>query len=444
MTGHLLQNYRRAPVTFVAGEGCELVEQSGERYLDMIGGIAVCALGHSHPEIAEAISAQSRTLVHASNLFGHEPAERLAGELAVRSGLERVFFCNSGAEANEAAIKLARKYAYRRGEPQRRTILSCSGGFHGRTLGALAATPNPAYHEGFDPLPGGFSVTPFNDAGALENAIDDRVAALIVEPVQGESGVHVADSAFLHRARELCTQRGAMLIFDEIQCGMGRIGPLFAFQHFQVQPDAVTLAKALANGLPIGALLVRESFANGLQAGDHGSTFGGSPVPCAAALAHLRVRDRLCLQQHVENVSAQLFDGLRDLAATYPETFGEPRGIGLLAGLPVCKPFDAAALVEHARTHSRVLVNQAAGNVIRLAPPLIITPAEIARACEALSRAARAGRKGGLAAPGSGGSRKRLVRDRPGADVPEDGVVGDGFSAKSRGKDVDLPPLIRQ
>lgn len=384
----LLENYRRAPVTFVAGEGCELIDDRGERYLDCIGGIAVCALGHAHPAITAAVARQAGKLVHVSNLFGHEPAATLAKALAGQSGFERVFFCNSGTEANEAAIKLARKFAHRRAEAQRKTILSCEGGFHGRTMGALAATANEAYHEGFDPLPGGFQTTPFNDVNALAAAIDDRTAAFIVEPVQGENGVLPATREFLQAARELCTQRGALLIFDEVQCGMGRVGPLFAFQHFGVQPDAVTLAKALANGLPIGAMLVRESFASGLQPGDHGSTFGGSPVPCAAALAHLRFREESDLGKHVARVSSRLFAGLAELAARHPKVYGEARGLGLLVGVPVLVPYDAAAIVERARVHSRVLVNKAGGNTIRLAPPLIISEPEVERVLRALDAAA--------------------------------------------------------
>jgi predicted acetylornithine/succinylornithine family transaminase len=386
---HLLQNYRSAPITIVRGEGCYLFDDNSTRYLDMIGGIAVCALGHAHPGIAEAIAKQARTLVQASNLFGHEPARSLANELAKRSGFDRVFFCNSGAEANEAAIKLARKFAYRKGDATRRTILSCNGSFHGRTLGALAATPNEKYQEGFDPLPGGFRYTPFNDIEALKSAIDDTVAAFIVEPVQGESGVIPATREFLEAARELCAKHGALLIFDEIQCGMGRIGPLFAFRHFDVRPDVVTIAKALANGLPIGAMLLTERVASGLQPGDHGTTFGGSPVPCAAGLAHLRIRDEIGLQQNVERMSEVLFTELRAIAREFSDVFGEPRGAGLLAGLPVKDPHDAATLVTHARETSHVLLNKAGNNTMRFAPPLIVTEDQIVVAMSALRDAAR-------------------------------------------------------
>ena len=385
---NLLVNYRRAPVTFIAGKGCELFDDAGNAYLDMIGGIATCALGHAHPAIAQAVAEQAQKLVHCSNLFGHEPAATLSSELARRSGFDRVFFCNSGTEANEAAIKLARKYAFRRGETNRTTIVSCTGGFHGRTMGALAATANAAYHEGFGPLPGGFRVTPFNDVHTLEQLMDANVAAVILEPIQGENGVICADRAFLEAARELCTRHGALLIFDEVQCGMGRLGPLFAFQRYGVEPDVVTLAKALANGLPIGAMLVREQFASGLQPGDHGSTFGGSPIPCAAALAHLRVRDELRLEEHVEKMWGRLFTGLLRLAEQFPLVYGEPRGVGLLAGLPVRRPYDAGDVVEYARVHSNVLFNKAGNNTIRLAPPLIVEPAEIDRAVSALQTAA--------------------------------------------------------
>ena len=388
----LLQNYTRAPLTFVRGEGCELIDDRGERYLDLIGGIAVCALGHAHPEIARAVASQAATLVHASNLFEHEPAGRLAAELARRSGFGRVFFCNSGTEANEAAIKLARKHAYRRGEIERTTILSCTGGFHGRTLGALAATPNAAYQEGFGPLPGGFRTTPFNDLEALEINLDESVAALLIEPVQGESGVHPADPAFLRAARQICTRRGSLLIFDEIQCGMGRLGPTFAFQYFGVEPDAITLAKSLANGLPIGALLLKEALAGALRPGDHGSTFGGSPVPCAAALAHLRVRDAQMLEARVPVASARLFDGLRALALGYADVLDAPRGLGLLIGLPVRSPYDANDLVEALRER-HVLANKAGGNTLRLAPPLVIEDAQIDRALVDLGAATDATRR---------------------------------------------------
>lgn len=380
----LLDTYRRAPVTIVAGEGCELVDDRGRRYLDCIGGIAVCALGHAHPAIAQAVAAQAQTLVHASNLYHHEPSERLARELVARAAMSAAFLCNSGAEANEAAIKLARKWAYRRGERGRSTILACTGSFHGRTLGALAATDNLAYREGFEPLPGGFAFTTFNDARALGDALSPQVAGLIVEPVQGESGVHAATAGFLQTARRLCDERGVLLIFDEVQCGMGRTGSLFAFEQLGVKPDVVTLAKALANGLPIGAMLVNERAAGGFVPGDHGSTFGGSPIPCAAALAHLRVRDELDLDARVRERSAALFAALSELATSRPEVLGEPRGRGLLIGLTVQAPHEAGAIVAAARERG-LLIGTAGGNTLRFAPPLIISHEELSRAVSLLS-----------------------------------------------------------
>ena len=383
---HLLQNYARAPVEFVRGEGCELIDSRGERYLDFVAGIAVCSLGHARPEITEAIARQAGTLVQASNLYYHEPAGSLANELAKRSGLERVFFCNSGSEANEAAIKLSRKRAFRRGE-SRRTILSCEGSFHGRTYGSLAATSNAHYHEGFEPLPGGFKYVAFNDVAALEAAFDDTVVAFIVEPVQGESGIKPATREYLEAARRLCDEHQALLVFDEIQSGMGRLGTLFAFQTFGVRPDVVTMAKALANGLPIGAVLIDAAAANALQPGDHGTTFGGSPVPCAAAMAHLAVRDRLDLDAHVAVAGARLFAGLEALTTDFPAIFSPPRGIGLMLGLPVRAPHDAKSIASAAREREHFIINGAGDNTIRFVPPLIVSIEQIDDGLARLRRA---------------------------------------------------------
>ena len=380
----LLANYARAPVRFVSGDGCYLVDEEGRRYLDAIAGIAVCALGHAHPEIADAVARQSRRLVHASNLYYHEPSGELARELTRRSGFARAFFCNSGTEANEAAIKLARKAAYRRGERDRSTILAFSGGFHGRTLGALAATANAEYKIGFAPLPEGFAWAPFNDIAALDAAIDDRTAACIIEPVQGESGVHPAREDFLHELRRLCSERGALLIFDEVQCGMGRLGDLFAFQSVGVRPDLVTMAKALGNGLPIGAMLVDGALAEALQPGDHGSTFGGSPVSAAAALAHLQIRDKLDLDARVRAVGAHAMEGLAAIARALPAYVEAPRGRGLLLGLPVREPLRVVAIAEELREQG-ILVGTGGGNTLRLAPPLIVSVEEIDRLIAAIA-----------------------------------------------------------
>jgi predicted acetylornithine/succinylornithine family transaminase len=397
----LLGNYNRAPVTFVRGEGCHLYDDTGREYLDCIAGIAVCALGHAHPAIADAIATQAHTLVHTSNLYYHEPSGELAAELCRRSGFAAAFFCNSGTEANEAAIKLARKLAYRAGQPERTTILSCTGSFHGRTYGALAATSNESYKVGFGDMPAGFEMVPFNDVAALDDAIDDTVAAFIVEPVQGESGVNIASHAYLAEARRLCTERGALLIFDEIQCGMGRLGPLFAFEHFGVRPDVLTLAKALANGLPIGAMLVNEQAMSALQPGDHGTTFGGNAVCAAAALAHLRFRDSHGLKEQTLERGAQFMEKLAAVAARVPDVLAAPRGLGLLIALPVTAPIKAADIATSMREHG-VLVGTGGGNTLRFAPPLIIDETQLDRACEALYAACGSNGKLGSAESVSG------------------------------------------
>ncbi len=381
-----LNTYARASLTIVAGQGCELIDHQGRRYLDFIGGLAVSALGHAHPVIADAVAAQARRLTHASNLYDHEPAATLARELVARSKMSGAFFCNSGTEANEAAIKLARKWAYRQSGGARHTVLACTGSFHGRTLGSLAATDNAAYREGFEPLPAGFAFVRFNDSDALRRALDDRVAAFIVEPVQGESGVNVAQEDFLAEARRLCNERGALLIFDEVQCGMGRTGSLFAFEQFGVRPDVVTMAKALANGLPIGAVLADERCAAGFAPGDHGSTFGGSPVPCAAALAHLRLRDELDLDAHVLRRSRRLLEALTQLAQRVPDVLETPRGRGLLIGVPVRSPHRATAIVAEAR-QCGLLIGSAGNNTLRFAPPLIVSSDDVERALSLLALA---------------------------------------------------------
>ena len=380
---HVMANYGRLEVNIVRGDGCRLYDESGNAYLDLVAGIAVCALGHAHPRIARAIAEQAATLVHVSNLVHHEPAGTLADRLAELSGFDAVFFCNSGTEANEAAIKLARKHAWRRGEKNRNVVLAARGSFHGRTMGALAATDNPAYHEGFEPLPRGFEHVPYNDVAALEAAIGETTAAFLVEPVQGESGVVPATQEYLDTARRMCDEHGALLIFDEVQCGMGRLGTLFAFQQYGVRPDAFTLAKSLANGLPIGALVVRGEAASSLKPGDHGTTFGGSPVPAAAALEHLAIRDVVDLDQHVTTVGALLRAELTAVATELPAVFEAPRGGGLMLGLPVREPHVAKEFVARGLDHG-VLLNAAGRNTLRFVPPLVISADEVRDAAQRL------------------------------------------------------------
>ncbi len=373
---HLMQNYGRLAINIVRGEGCWLYDESGNAYLDLVAGIAVCALGHAHPRIARAVAEQAATLVHVSNLVHHEPAGTLADRLAALSGFDAVFFCNSGAEANEAAIKLARKFHYRNGNPERNVILAARGSFHGRTMGALAATDNAAYHEGFEPLPKGFRHVEFNNVAALEHAIDEHTACFLVEPVQGESGVVPATPEYLQAARRLCDERGALLIFDEVQCGMGRLGRLFAHQLYEVTPDAFTLAKSLANGLPIGALIVRGDAATGLRPGDHGTTFGGSPVPAAAALEHLAIRDVVDIDANVAASGALLREELAAIAHDWPAVFEGPRGTGLMLGLPVKEPVQAKDFVSVALDYG-LFINAAGRNTLRFVPPLTISADEV-------------------------------------------------------------------
>jgi predicted acetylornithine/succinylornithine family transaminase len=380
-----MRNYRQSEINIVRGDGCWLFDESGNAYLDLVAGIAVCALGHAHPRITRAIAEQAATLVHVSNLVYHEPAGTLADRLAALSGFDTVFFCNSGAEANEAAIKLARKHAWRAGQTERNVILAAKGSFHGRTFGALAATDNPAYHEGFEPLPRGFAHVPFNDIAALDAAIDEHTACFLVEPIQGESGVVPATQAYLEAARRICDERGALLIFDEVQCGMGRLGRLFAHQTYGVLPDAFTLAKSLANGLPIGALIVRGDAAAALQPGDHGTTFGGSCVPAAAALEHLAIRDVIDLDAHVTAMGALLRDELAAIARDYPTTFEAPRGAGLMLGLPVREPYKAADFVRNG-LDAGVFINAAGRNTLRFVPALIISADEIRDAMQRVRR----------------------------------------------------------
>jgi predicted acetylornithine/succinylornithine family transaminase len=380
---YLMGTYARQPLALVRGEGVRVWDSEGNELLDMVAGIAVNVLGHAPAAVRAALERQSSLLLHVSNLYYTEPMVEAARRLVETAFAARVFFCNSGAEANEAALKLARKFAYRKGEPNRNVILAAHGSFHGRTLGALSATDNPAYKEGFGPLPDGFAFTDFNDVAALERAIDERTACFLVEPVQGETGIVPATKAYLEAARRLCDERGALLIFDEVQTGMGRTGKLFAHQHFGVTPDAFTLAKSLANGLPIGALVVRGAAATGLRPGDHGTTFGGSPVPAAAALEHLAIRDVVDLDANVAASGELLLSELAAIASEFPGVFSPPRGVGLMLGLPVRDGYKAADFVARGLDHG-IFLNAAGRNTLRFVPPLIISAEEIRIAAQRL------------------------------------------------------------
>jgi acetylornithine/N-succinyldiaminopimelate aminotransferase len=370
----LTPNYLPQPISLDRGEGCRLYDAEGRSYLDMMGGIATVVLGHCHPRVVAALEDQAQKLWHASNHFTSGPQVALAERLNELCFSEQAYFCNSGTEANEAALKLARRYARDRGE-DRHEILAFEGGFHGRTLFALSATGTPAYHEGFGPMVPGFSHAPYGDIGAARDLLSDSTAAIIVEPAQGENGVRPAPAGFLEGLRELANENGCLLIFDEIQTGMGRMGPLFAHQATGVEPDLMTLAKALGNGIPIGALLAKNKFARCFVPGSHGSTFGGNPLAAAAALAVLDELTSGGVLEAAADVAEYLGRSLQEMVERLgAERVIEIRGSGHLWGLELTRP--VAEVITHCR-EAGVLTIPAGATVLRLAPALIITRAEI-------------------------------------------------------------------
>ena len=371
-----MPTYGVPSVQFVSGSGVRLVDSDGRSYLDFLSGIAVTGLGHAHPEIADAIAEQARKLVHVSNLFGTVPGAEVAITLdRLLGGGGQVFFTNSGAEAVECAIKLARRY----GGHGRHSIISTYGSFHGRTLGALAATGQPTKWEGFQPLPEGFRHVVWNDLEAIEAAIDPTVAAIMLEPIQGEGGVNPATAAYFEGVRRLCDEHGLLLIVDEIQTGLGRTGEWFGFQHFGVEPDVVMVAKALGNGMPIGACWARREVAAAFTAGDHGTTYGGQPLAASAARATLAILERINAPQLAEHAGAYLRDRLSALAEVT-----EVRGLGLLLAAQLVDGFDAKAVVADCLQAGLVL-NAVSPTSIRFAPPLIVTRADIDEAIDILA-----------------------------------------------------------
>lgn len=377
---YVMQTYGRIPLAPVKGQGARLWDANGKEYLDFVAGIAVCALGHCHPAVTEAIAEQARQLMHVSNLYYIAPQARLAQLLAEHSCGERVFFCNSGAEANEAAIKLARKYARLHYGPGKYEIITALKSFHGRTLATITATGQPKYQKGFEPLPPGFKYVPFNDLSAMQAAIGPSTCAVMLEPVQGEGGVHVAKSDYLQGVRELCQRHGLLLIFDEVQCGLGRTGRLFAYQHSGVEPDLFTLAKALGNGFPIGAMVATEKVAAAFSPGDHASTFGGNPLACAAALATLQYMLNHRVIENAALVGAYLKERLVELAGQFP-FIREVRGLGLLLGLDL--DCTGAPFVAQCRERG-LLINCVDDHILRFLPPLIIGTEEVDRAVNIL------------------------------------------------------------
>ncbi|MFZ5824872.1 MAG: acetylornithine transaminase, partial [Bacillota bacterium] len=368
----IMSTYGRYPIALVKGQGVKVWDADGKEYLDFLTGLAVNALGHAHPAVVAAVTQQVSTLSHVSNLYYTEPAVELAELLVANGGLDRAFFCNSGAEANEAAFKLARKYHWRKGRTEKTGIVSVTHSFHGRTLAAVTATAKPEIQVGFGPLPPGFSYAEYGNLEALKAQVNEQTAAVIIEPVQGEGGIYTHTADYLAAVRALCDAHGALLIFDEIQCGLGRIGTFFAYQSFGVKPDIITLAKALGGGLPIGAICATEEAASGFQPGDHGTTFGANPVACAAAVATLKTILNDGLVAHAAKMGQYLLNGLKGLQAKYPALVKEVRGMGLMLGLELTQP-GAPVL---AKCHELgLLANVTASTVFRMLPPYIITEA---------------------------------------------------------------------
>jgi acetylornithine/N-succinyldiaminopimelate aminotransferase len=383
-TSHLLPTYARVDLAFERGEGAWLIATNGERYLDFTAGVAVNALGHAHPHLVAAITEQAKKVWHVSNLYRIPESERLADRLCAASFADVVFFGNSGAEAMECAIKMARKYQSASGRPERYRIITFEGAFHGRTLATLAAGGQKKYLDGFGPVTEGFDQMPFADLEATKRAISGETAAILIEPIMGEGGVRVVPPEFLRALRRLCDDNGLLLVFDEVQTGVGRTGELFAYQRYGVTPDIMALAKALGGGFPLGACLATAEAAKGMTVGTHGSTFGGNPLAMAAAGALLDVVLADGFLARVRRTSLVLKQKLAEIKDRYPAVIAEVRGEGLLIGLRAVVP--SADLVDELRAEKMITV-AAGDNVVRLLPPLIVSEEEVAEAVRRIDRA---------------------------------------------------------
>jgi predicted acetylornithine/succinylornithine family transaminase len=387
----LTQNYKQQPIVLQRGQGCKVWDVGGKAYLDLTGGIAACPLGHNHPKLAKAIAEQAAKLIHISNLFYGEAQILLADkltQLASAMGQPRVFFCNSGAEANEAAIKLAKRYQTTvKGNPSRMIVYSFEGSFHGRTVATVALTGQEKYRSGFGPLVEWARFLPFptdeNDMRALD-AINDHTCAVIIEPIQAEGGIRIPPPDFLRALRQRCTETGTVLIFDEVQTGVGRTGTWFGYQNEEVVPDIISLAKGLGGGVPIGAMVASGELAQGFAPGTHASTFGGNPLACAAALCVLNTIEEEGLLERVKKAGERLEHGLRELAKKHDTRTTGVRGRGLLRGLAL--DGDATQVVQKAREHG-VLLSVAGGNVVRFVPPFVVTDDELDQGLSALDKA---------------------------------------------------------
>jgi len=369
----IAKTYKRFPIVITKGKGCSLWNTEGKKYIDFVSGIAVCNLGHAHPKVSEALSKQADILLHVSNLYYTEPQIELACRLTENSFADRVFFCNSGAEANEAAIKLARKYFKDKGEKERYRIVTMEKSFHGRTMATLSATGQEKIRKGFEPILEGFDHIPFNDIDALQKSIGPSTCAVLLEPIQGEGGVRCPDPDYLKAVRRLCDETEVLLIFDEIQTGMGRTGKFFAYEHFGIEPDIMTLAKALANGLPIGAMLAREEVAEVFGPGSHASTFGGTPIVTAASVQVVKMLLEENIIHHCAKIGAYFKERLSGLKAKH-ESIVDVRGMGLLLGMKLEMEGDT---IVKSCMEKGFLINCIQGNILRFIPPLIIEKEEI-------------------------------------------------------------------
>lgn len=379
---YIMNTYERFPLVLRKGRGVNVWSSDGKEYLDFVGGIAVNILGHCHPRVVVAVQKQAQRLLHVSNLYHNEPQIKLAKALVEHSFADKVFFCNSGAEANEAAIKLARKYAKENMSGNRYEILTALNSFHGRTLATVSATGQKKFQKGFEPLMPGFRYIDFNDIDSLMKNITEVTCAVMLEPIQGEGGVKLPFSDYLKSVRQVCDEHDLLLILDEVQTGMGRTGRLFAYEHFGVVPDIMTLAKGLGGGFPIGAMLATSRIASAFQPGNHASTFGGNPLACAAGVATLEtlLEDGLILDQ-CRRMGAYLIQGLNDLKKEHPSVITDIRGLGLLVGMELTT--ECASIVK-ACMERGVIINCTAGNVLRFTPPFIVREKEIDRMLDIL------------------------------------------------------------
>ena len=386
---HVMTTYGRFNLALAKGEGCTVWDTDGKAYLDFVAGIATCTLGHAHPAVIEAVTTQIHTLTHVSNLYYVPVQGELAKWLVDHSCADRVFFCNSGAEANEGAIKLARKYAHTVLNIAEPIILTAHASFHGRTLATVTATGQPKYHKNFTPLIPGFHYVPYNDFAAIESAVAElngQVAAIMLEPLQGEGGVNPGQVEYFHQVRKLCDEKGILLILDEVQVGMGRSGKYWGYEQLGIEPDIFTSAKGLGGGIPIGATLCKAS-CNVFQPGDHASTYGGNPFVCAVALAVCQTLERENILANVQARGAQLRAGLQQLATKYPQTISEVRGWGLINGLELQADSSVSAIdVVKAAMQAGLLLVPAGVKVVRFVPPLIVSAAEIDRAVSTIDR----------------------------------------------------------